>query len=339
MNKDFAAGGRLEVRITSADVGKRVSVRRVLEVADGRPVFGDVIGLLTSWNDGVVCVTRRDGETVRIPESGLAAGKTVPDAPVRRGPGVPRTTAEELQETAARAWPAPETERLGDWTLRAAAGFTRRANSVLPHGDPGMPLEEAAARITEWYAARGLPAYVQVTDDGPGERLAEELGALGWTAEAHALLRTAPLAPIADGPGEELVRLSREVDDAWLSRYHRAGSLPGNPRGEEMKVLAGGPSVWFATVPGAPGKAPAAIGRCAVDGRWALFGAVEVGPKHRRRGLGTAIMTALAHKALDEGASGAYLQVEADNEGAGALYDGLGFTTHHTYHYRRGPQG
>ena len=36
--------------------------------------------------------------------------------------------------------------------------------------------------------------------------------------------------------------------------------------------------MWFATVPGAEGARPAAIGRCVVDGRWAGFAAVEVDP-------------------------------------------------------------
>ena len=72
-----------------------------------------------------------------------------------------------------------------------------------------------------------------------------------------------------------------------------------------------------------------------VDGPWALFGAVEVEPAQRRRGLATAVMGALARQAYDEGATAAYLQVEADNEGARTLYDRLGFTDHHHYRYWR----
>lgn len=337
MSMDFTAGGRLEVRITPSDVGKRVSVRRVAEIVEGRPVFADAVGILTSWDEGVLVVTRRDGETVRIAESSLVAGKIVPDAPARRGARAPRATARELQESASRCWPAQETARLGAWTLRAAGGFTRRANSVLPLGDPGVPLTEAVARIARWYGDRGLPPYVQVTTgaEDSDETLAEALGGLGWTAEGHALLRTAALAPIADLPGAEAVHLSREADAAWLARYHRTGDLGD----AALKVLGGGPSVWFATVPaeGDPAAGPAAIGRCVVDGRFASFGAVEVAPDQRRRGLARAVMAALARKALDEGASGAYLQVETDNEGARALYDRMGFTTHHAYHYRRGP--
>ena len=104
-------------------------------------------------------------------------------------------------------------------------------------------------------------------------------------------------------------------------------------------MLGSGPSVWFARVPGADGGPPAAIGRCVVDGRWAGFAAVEVDPEQRRQGLATAVMAALARRALDEGASAAWLQVEADNAGARALYDGMGFAAHHAYHHYREPDG
>lgn len=72
-----------------------------------------------------------------------------------------------------------------------------------------------------------------------------------------------------------------------------------------------------------------------VDGRWAGFAAVEVDPAHRRRGLATTVMAALARRALDEGASAGWLQVEEDNTGARALYAEMGFWAHHAYHHYR----
>ncbi|MGP3926041.1 GNAT family N-acetyltransferase [Streptomyces sp. 8N616] len=348
---DFTTGGRFEVRITSADVGKRVSVRRLTEAGAPGEKFTDTVGVLTSWDSGVLCITRRDGATVRIVESSLVAGKVIPAAPVRRRG--PAASWDELDRVAARAWPPVESERLGDWELRWAGGFTRRANSVLPIGDPGLPLDEALERVTAWYGERGRPAYMQVSTgaEGSQERLAAELGERGWTREVSALIRVAALAPIADagagagagsGAGADAaadasrVVLSRGIDEAWLARYQRSVE----PAPEVLKVLGGGPSVWFATVPGdAEGTPPDAIGRCVVDGRWAGFTAIEVVPERRRQGLATAVMAALARRALDEGASAAYLQVESDNGGAGALYDGMGFTTHHLYHHFRAPKG
>ncbi|WP_443034037.1 GNAT family N-acetyltransferase [Streptomyces sp. CA2R106] len=327
MPGDFSSGVRLEIRITPADVGKRVSVRQVVQVTDGHPTFTDTVGVLASWDTGVVCVTRRTGETVRIEEEALVAGKVVPPAPARRGggTGVPAVTDEEIEAVASRAWPALETAPLGGWTLRAAGGFTRRANSVLVTGDPGVPLPRALAAVTGWYAERGLPAVLQVPDASP---YADRLARAGWVREADSLVRTAPLVPLTSlpEPPDAPVELSRAPDAAWLAAYHRTGALAE----AALKVVSGGPSVWFATAPGA-------IGRAVVEGPWVLFGAVEVAPGRRRRGLATAVMGALARRAYDEGARAAYLQVEADNEAARALYDRLGFTDHHGYHYRRPP--
>ncbi|MCT6780405.1 GNAT family N-acetyltransferase [Streptomyces sp. CS7] len=328
---EFTIGGRLEVRITPADVGKRVSVRRRTDSGGTGVEFTDVVGVLTSWNDGVVSITRKSGESVHIVESSLVAGKVVPAAPARRRG--PAASFEELAAVTARAWQPVESEALGDWRLRAAGGFTRRANSVLPLGDPGLPLGEAFGRVRHWYEERGLPAYVQTATgaEGTQELLCAELEEHGWRREVSAEVRIAALAPVGDREAEvSAVRLTREPDAAWLARYQRF-STPGP---HVLRVLGSGPSVWFATVPGS-GDAPDAIGRCVVDGRWAGFMAVEVAPGQRRRGLATTVMTALARRALDEGAWAAWLQVEEDNEGARALYDGMGFAGHHRYHHYR----
>ncbi|MCX4527891.1 MULTISPECIES: N-acetyltransferase [unclassified Streptomyces] len=326
---EITAGGLLEIRITPADVGKRVSVRRVDLKGDGPPAFSDAVGVLTSWNEGVLVITQKNAKTVRIAESSLVAGKVVPPAPARRRG--PAASFEELARVTARAWQPLESEPLGEWTLRAAEGFTRRANSVLPLGDPGIPLDEALARVTAWYAERGLPVYVQAATGAVGtqEALCAELEERGWVNEVSAEVRVGALAPLADVPDAvdavaDEVRLTRVPGEEWLARYGKVE----NPE-LARRMLVEGPSVWFATLPGR------AIGRMVVDGRWAGFGAVEVDPEHRRGGLATAVMTALARRALQEGASAAWLQVETDNAGARGLYDGMGFGTHHMYHHFR----
>nr|WP_329136119.1 GNAT family N-acetyltransferase [Streptomyces sp. NBC_01476] len=230
-------------------------------------------------------------------------------------------TAEELAAIASRSWPATETSPLGGWTLRAAGGFTRRANSVLVGGAPDRPVDEALAYVRRWYGERGLTPYLQVPDTSP---FVPALDERGWIREADTLMRTAPLAPLTSLPGGDDVTLSRTPDAAWTAAYHRTGELAG----AALKVLSGGPSVWFASAPGV-------IGRVAVDGAWALFGAVEVAPEMRRRGLARSVMGALARRAYAEGAVAAHLQVEADNVAARALYDRLGFLDHSGYHYRR----
>ncbi|WP_416968668.1 GNAT family N-acetyltransferase, partial [Streptomyces sp. 4F14] len=247
---EIRGAGRLEVRITAADVGKRVSVRRISDPAVTEGKFTDTVGVLTSWDDDVVVITRRDGAAVRIPESSLVAGKVVPPAPARRrGPAV---SYEELSRVAARAWLPVESSPLGEWELRAAAGYTRRANSVLPLGDPGVPVDEALRVVREWYGVRGLPAYVQV---GGGEALCGELEARGWVREVTSRVMVGGLAGLADRDVRAEVALSREADAGWLGRYQRKGV------GEvALRVLRSGASVWFASVAGGGGASRDAVG-------------------------------------------------------------------------------
>ncbi len=70
---------RLVITISASDVGARVTTRR--RVPGG---FRDTVGTLESWEGGVLCVRKRDGTLVEIPEETLVAGKVVPAAPPRR---------------------------------------------------------------------------------------------------------------------------------------------------------------------------------------------------------------------------------------------------------------
>lgn len=304
-----------------------MSVRRELPYEGGGPTRGDVVGDLTGWHDGVLTITRRDGSVACVPEAAIIAGKVVP-------PPVIRLTPALLQDVMSRSWPPNEAAVLGDWMLRGAEGFTRRANSVLVLGDPGTPFAEALDRVNTWYAERALSTLFQVVVGDPWDRV---LADAGWPAEGETLARTGRLVRAVDALRDvdaTGVEVTERVDDAWLGRYRRVEGMPG---AAQRHVVQGPPGTAFASVPDPDGGPPIAIGRVAVRGRYAGFSAVEVDPAHRRRGLARAVMRALVDHALARGAVTGWLQVEVDNEPARALYDGLGFTDHHVYHYRRPP--
>lgn len=183
----------------------------------------------------MLVITRKGGESVRVDASSLVAGKVVPPAPARRRG--PAAGYEELAQVASRAWRPLESARLGGWELRASAGFTRRANSVLPLGAPGVPLDAALDFVRQWYGARGLPAYVQTATgaEGTQELLCAELEVRGWEREVTAELWVGALAPLADRAEAEEVVLAREADEAWLARYQRKGVSE-----VALKVLGGG---------------------------------------------------------------------------------------------------
>ena len=93
-----------------------------------------------------------------------------------------------LDRAGALTWRGTETEPLGDWLLRAGAGFTGRANSALTTG-PRVPLPEAAARIRRWYTTRGLtPWRRSAIPPGQPERNPVDrfLADQGWTLRDEA---------------------------------------------------------------------------------------------------------------------------------------------------------
>ena len=263
---EFTAGGRLEVRITAADVGKRVSVRRLTESGSPGAKFTDTVGVLTSWDDGVLHITRRAGE--QRPDRGIVPGRGQGRAGRARpgAAGPPRRTRSwrGLPHAPGSRWRASgsATGSCGPrcrWTGEAApgaadgrrVGFTRRANSVLPLGDPGLPLDEALRRVARLVRRRGLPAYIQTATgaEGTQELLCAELEARGWVREVtrgDADRRRSRRSRTA--PARRRVALSREPSTRRGSAAYQRNGGAERPAGSGG--ADGGPSVWFATVPG-----------------------------------------------------------------------------------------
>ncbi len=279
----------------------------------------------------------------------------------------PRPALADLERAAAEHWQAADRAALGDWLLRAAGGFTGRANSALPLGDPGMPLGAAVDAVTAWYRSRDLPAMIVVprplaqagasTDvsaagvsaagvwaDGPPRvPLDDLLAAREWTIRSGtAVVMTAAIADLphhgagTHGAGARdagvTVEMASEPGPNWLSVYRYRGQRV--PDGA-LNLLLSAPWQAFATL--RRGGQPVAVGRVSVAAGWAGITAVEVAAAHRRGGLGTAMTLALARAAAERGVNRVFLQVEEGNSAARALYARCGFRDAHAYHYRVAP--
>ncbi|MEW2591721.1 GNAT family N-acetyltransferase [Micromonospora aurantiaca] len=315
------------------DVGHRIVVRRIVGIREGRTLFSDALGELVELSETHITLST-DAGPLRVPVAEVHRAKRVPPA---RRPTAAAVVALEL--AADEAWPAPVRGRLGDWRLRWADGWTGRANSALPVGDPDRPLPAALDAVQRWYAERGGPALVN-TPLPLAAPVGAELDARGWTSRPPVLVQTVPLRtltaapPPADAAGVPPVTLADAPADDWLAiAAGRKGGLPDAAR----QVLTGTPRVRFAELR-EDGRL-LAVGRGTVTGggRWLGVSLLETVPQARRRGLAAAVVRALAGWGAAEGATHAFLQVEQSNTGAVALYRGLGFTTHHTYLTRVAP--
>jgi GNAT superfamily N-acetyltransferase len=291
-----------------------------------------VVGEIVAADESRWSVRRRDGSVDEIDVAAIEAAREVPPGRSREADPL------EVEQVAAMGWRAPETVRLGDWLLRAAGGFTGRANSALAVGDPGRPLEAALELVAQWYAERGLPPRIQQPDGVPGPATPQALEQAGWTHSSAVHLMTGEIAHALHGmpnvvervtaAGLEL-RTADQPDDGWLACYRQAsGPLPGIAR----EVISNHPAAVYVSFRDDSGCA-VGIARAAVDARWAGLFAVEVAPDRRREGLGAAVSLAALKAAARRRGRHVYLQVAADNHAAIALYERLNLRVHHDYRY------
>lgn len=295
------------------DLGSRVVVRRRVG-----PRFTDLLGELSEITDTHLTVVTAKG-AVRVPLDEVHRAKRVPDVA-------------GLEWAAAEAMPALHTERLGDWLLRSSEGYTGRANSVLPMGNPGMPFAAALERIGEFYRRHDQPPLFDVPLP-LGRPVARALSDHGFAPVVSSLVMVIDLPDlVAATPEEPTFEHSPTPTPEMLAIIAgRRGTL--SPAA--IHVLTQVPEITFIGYPRNPPLLSMARGT--VTRSWLGLFHVETVPAARRQGLGRAAVGALARWGRQRAATRAYLQVESDNEAAIGLYESIGFTVHHTYtRYRRG---
>jgi N-acetylglutamate synthase len=244
---------------------------------------------------------------------------------------MPDPKIQALERDAARHWQAPDTEPLGEWLLRAADGFTGRANSALPLGDPGRPLPEAVTAVAEWYRRRGLRPMIVLPQGAAPDHLENHLNERGWLPRSGpAFVMVAEIGELSASRTD--VEFTTEPDAAFLGLYrYRGQDLPPIAR----MLMMSAPWQAFGSLR-RDGRA-VAVGRVSVADDLGVLTAVEVDAAHQRQGLGTAITAGLAAAAAARGATRILLQVETGNDPARALYFRCGFRDSHRYQYMMAP--
>jgi GNAT superfamily N-acetyltransferase len=296
------------------DIGHRVVVRH--RIPGG---LTDVIGVLQSWDPEGLVVRHADTSLHDIRVGDVTAAKTIPEMPLRP------VDVDQLFLTAALGRPAVETAYVGQWLLRASSGWTGRGNSLLPAGDPGMPVPDALQQAIAFYDQHGLRAQALVR---VGSAYDEEIRACGWVdarpEQSDVLVMHTTLDHVNALP-EYDVQLAEHPNDAWYGTAFE-GPVPA----VAPKVLEGAAKAMFASVT-LDGRV-VAVGRGSMTGHWLGVDAIRVCDGYRRRGLGTAIVQGLARWAGPHGGRRTYLEVLLENAAAMATYTRLGY--HEAYRYR-----
>jgi GNAT superfamily N-acetyltransferase len=305
--------------LSARDIGHRVVVRH--RIPDG---LTDVIGVLQSWDPDGLVVRHADSSLHEIRVSDVTAAKTIPEMPLRP------VDVEQLFLTTALGRPAVETSYVGQWLLRASSGWTGRANSLLPAGDPGMPVSEALKHAEAFYDERGLPPLALIR---LGSHEEAEFRACGWTdarpGQSDVLVMHTTLDHVNASPAYDVL-IAEHPDQAWY-----AAAFDGPAPEPAPAVMEGAPKAVFASI--AVDGRLVAVGRGSMTGHWLGVDSIRVDPTYRRRGLGTAVLQGLARWAGPLGGRRTYLEVLEENTPAVTTYRNLGYAPAYSYRYLTRP--
>lgn len=234
-----------------------------------------------------------------------------------------------LEHECADAWPALVDRPLGEWRLRAADGFTGRANSTLAAGDPGLPVDHALDEAVTFAVEHGIRPAVQVVAGTETER---EIDRLGWVinsdhpagAEVSVLTGDVGALPDSAGPGVS-------VDPMPSAQWWQLAAGSAEPTRAQRQVLGTGRQIGFGSA--WRDDQVVAVVRGALVGDLLHISRLWVLPGYRRDGIATELLGALGEWARGRAATRYVAQVEVHNEPALRLWSALGCAEHHRYRY------
>jgi ribosomal protein S18 acetylase RimI-like enzyme len=241
-----------------------------------------------------------------------------------------------IEDAGLNAAAPPQQRVLGGWLLRLSPGKAKRARCVNAIGVGQVPVDELLTRAEAAFADAGLPFIVRVTPFSQPSDLDALLAARGLRRfdDTRVMVRSA-LADLEDSQMPDGLRfeaLSIEAFADLSGRFRGSPEGQRNAHAERMRSLpVRAIRLALSLVPGAH---PIACAQAIVEDELVGLYDVHVDAPHRGRGHAGRLCSRLMRLAQQGGARTAYLQVEADNAAARALYAKLGFHDGYTYHYR-----
>ena len=241
--------------------------------------------------------------------------------------------------------PAAQSELPG-WLLPFDAADIGRARSAIPLRHQDLDIAALPA-IEHLYRDQGLPPTFRIANTPGLRHWQERLKALGYRKTDPVHVQIASLVDMqtaADGLSaaprlghaseRPKVMLLDAPASAWASVYTAPGFDPEDGA-LRVQLLSRSRFARYAYVQSA--GVSLAAGTACISRDWLSVHGMRTLPHAQGQGLGASLLAAFSDLARQRGISRAFLQVEADNAPALALYGRFGFTTAWTYHYWKAP--
>ena len=224
-----------------------------------------------------------------------------------------------------------EQEQFDAWILPFDKSTIGRATSAVPlrhHNIDPSTLEQIEAR----YTVRGLQAAFRIADVPNLAPLTERLSHMGYSATQPTLVQIGDIKTLLALESAEQILIERSASDTWASVYTAEGFDPVDGA-HRVQALSRSQCVVYATIN--RGDQAIAAGTASMSQGWIGIHGMRTVISARGKGLATGILQGLARSAAQNSYERVYLQVEANNSPALALYRRAGFQTAWRYHYWR----
>jgi ribosomal protein S18 acetylase RimI-like enzyme len=245
-----------------------------------------------------------------------------------------------IEDASLNASAPPQQRWLDGWLVRTSPGKAQRARSINPVAAGRLPVAQKLAQASQAFRDAGLPMIVRMTPFSLPVGLDQTLHALGWHRDGltHVLVRTTDFRGLTP---KELPACCawQALDGAAFAAA--VGALRGSPPDQQRahaERLAASPVPYsgFAVRRTVDGTV-LCCGQFAREGDLVGLYDVHTDTAARRMGLAHALCERLLLAAASQGATIAYLQVDATNVAALSIYRRLGFEPGYDYHYRHAP--
>ena len=218
------------------------------------------------------------------------------------------------------------------WLLPIDTGTIGRARSAVPlrHSAPTTPPAQLIERIEAPYAARGVQPQLRLPDAAAFDGLAAALIQHGYQAAKPTLTQIGTASAMRKLSTNALADVDSSPDAGWAGVFLGPGFDPVDGA-SRVNALTRARGNLFASV--RDGGTTLAAGAMSFGHGWASVHGMRTEQSARGRGLAGRVLAGLAQAALERGYERVFLQVEAGNAPALALYRRAGFHPAWTYRY------